>query len=366
MKKAIFWGALCTSCLGLMACSDAPEHVVKAPLVEVIQLPQRNNSDVQTFPAVVRAKDLTHLGFRISGEIATLPVKNGQQVKQGEVLATLDATNYTLAVQDRKAKVDLSKVQMERSKVMVAQGNMAKSMYDELEAQYRMALAEYNIAKTNLAYVDLVAPFDGIISKVVLENHETVQPGASVVEMHRIDKVELSIDLPDYVVATARRSEDETENRSLDIDVTLDSYRGETFKAKYIEHTAEQSATEKTYKLILEMPLLTNKPALQGMAGSIELDMSRLNLQFKENFLVPGEAVLVPDSIDLTTGKRVLWRLKPDNTVEQISVIVGGVKGKLLEVSGDLTEGDMIITRGQNYLVDGMQVIVKKEGSDAS
>ena len=261
-----------------------------------------------------------------------------------------------------QAKAELLNVQKERSKAMVVQGNMAQSTYDQLEAKYQVALAELNLAKKNLSYIEMKAPFDGVISSVNRENHETVQAGQSVLVLHRVDRVEVAVDLPDYVVARAHRTSPDSPQAHA-ITVKLDAFPNQVFQARYLEHTAEHTSTNRTYRLILEMPLDPAKPFFQGMSGNIEVDMNKLHLQFRHHFMVPGEAIVVPDEVPLTSGKRWVWRLKSDQTVEPVAVTVGSFRGDGYEVSGALQAGDRIVLRGQSYLQAGLPVKVQSEGS---
>ncbi|WDD96691.1 efflux RND transporter periplasmic adaptor subunit [Thalassomonas actiniarum] len=350
----VAWLPVLLLCSLLGACGKPATPEVVTPLVDVFTVPVKNEQDLQKFPAVVQASDLTSLSFRVSGELTQIPVSSGQQVKKGDLIAKIDATDFELAVKDKKAKVALAKVSMQRAEKMVALKNMSQSTLDELEAKYSMAQADYEYARVLLTYVELKAPFDGIIASVPADNYQTTAPGQVVVTMHRIDKLEVKVNLPDVILALADSNNEERE--SITLDVSLDAYPGHVFKGRYKEHTTEQSSESKSYQLILELPRDPDRVALQGMPGSVEIDLAKLNAQ-NRMISVPLKAIVLPDAYPLTGGEKLLWRIKGDFSVEAIKVRAHGLADSAhIGVLGELNAGDKIAVSGLSYLKPGMKV----------
>lgn len=361
MKTTKFFVSIFTGLALLTSCSEVPPPEVKLSLVEVYKVPSKEVNNLQKFPAIVNASDLTELSFRIEGEIKKFPINSGQQVKKGDLIASLDPTNFELTVRDKKAKLDLSKTTMGRAKKMVDLGNISESTYDELEAHYRIALAEYEFARLNLQYVELRAPFDGIIASIDADNYQNTRQGQLVATMHRVDKIEIQVELPDIIVAAA---ENKIENRSnILLNVSLDAYPDHIFKATYKEHTTEQSEQNKSYLLILEMPVDEERLALQGMPGSVEIDLNKLRVKKVNINEVPVESVTYPDNVDLNQHQSVVWRVNDDSTVQSVLVETQGVSSfAMMKVSGDLNEGDLIVSKGHQYLEEGVIVNIKQQG----
>ncbi|MFA0678741.1 biotin/lipoyl-binding protein, partial [Vibrio sp. 10N.222.51.A6] len=84
--------AIGLSCLAMLtACKDkGVTEVEKLPLVKAIEISVLDFNDKLYFPAVANAAEKAHLSFRVAGEIFKLDVKEGEQVKKGDVLAELD------------------------------------------------------------------------------------------------------------------------------------------------------------------------------------------------------------------------------------------------------------------------------------
>lgn len=350
---------LVASFLTLQACTPVSEFEVKEPLVEVFEIPQVRPANAQLFPAVVYASELTELSFRVSGQIVFLKSESGTRVKMGEVLAQIDPRDYELELNDKKAKVEFSKVTLDRARAMVAQENMSQSKYDELEAQYRIDEALFEQAKANLSYATLKAPFDGVIASVPAENFENTSIGKTVLTMHKSDSLEVKVDLPDVILAAASKSH--VERQQIELDVILDAYPDHVFKGSYKEHTAEQNQESKSFTLTLTMDIDPERVALQGMPGSVEIDLSLIKAVAMNTYNVPLEAVKVPDDLDSNSDSRVVWRLN-GNTVERV-LVTSNSMGQVdkMAITGDIKPGDLIVTAGMNYLKDGMTVKVKEQ-----
>ncbi len=349
--------AIAAFTLILGGCTEATFPEPKTPIVELQQIPEIKVSRVQNYPAVVQASELTHLSFQLNGEINNLIATEGMVVKKGDLLAQLEDTTYRLSVNEAKAKVELSKVRAERARVMVEKGNMAKSMFEELDVQYQQAVAEYNLAKIHLSYVDLKAPFDGIISSVIVENYQATSIGSPAIIMHRTDKVEVVASLPDSLMASIDR--DNVKGSALTFTVKLDAYPGQEFDAKYREITAEQSNENRTFSLTLEMPFIREMPALQGMPGSITLDLSNLERQKTTYATVPLEALTLPDELGSDQFERIVWRVN-GTKVEPVRVLVTRLSALgSIEVIGDIKPGDQVVVSGMQYLKPNMEVIIK-------
>lgn len=349
--------------LMLTACSEQPPAEVKTPLVETYRIPVKNIENIKNLPAIVKASDFTLLSFRVKGELIDIAVRSGQVVKKGQLLAKLDPTNYQITVNDRKSKTELAKKSRDRAAKMVTFGNMAQSTLDELNARYRVAQADYEYAKLELSYVELRAPFDGIISSIPADNFQATMAGETVITMHSKDMVEIQVSLPDLILSAANNRKDKSK---LVFDVLLDAYPEHVFKAHYKEHTTEQTDENKKYVLILEMPIDKERITLQGMPGNIKVDLARLKMKKIPTVSVPVEAVLLPDNENSEGLERIVWRVLPNNTVEPVTVKAQSLANlTALNVSGALKEGDVIITQGMTYLTKGMEVKIKNQGAVA-
>ena len=95
------WFVVTSLVLFMVACSEAPAEAEKtdeARPVKLLTVTENNGAKLREFPGVVEAAKVAQLTFRVAGEITELPVRPGAEVKQGDLIARLDPTDYQLAV----------------------------------------------------------------------------------------------------------------------------------------------------------------------------------------------------------------------------------------------------------------------------
>ena len=148
------------------------------------------------------ATELVDVGAQVSGQIKKLYVKLGDQVKKGDMIASIDSSTQQNNIDNKEAQLAIYKAQLESAKVAL---NIAKTQFDrenalfaknatskqefesakntfssnsakikELEAQIKQTNIELSTAKINLGYTKITAPRDGIIVSVQVEEGQTV------------------------------------------------------------------------------------------------------------------------------------------------------------------------------------------------
>ncbi len=313
---------------------------------------------VRTFPGRVDAAQRAELSFRVPGRLKEILVKEGSAVQKGQVLARLDASDYEIILEDRKAAYDNAARNFERAEDLVAQGNISRTDFDNMEAQYRSASAALSQAKKDLEYTVLQAPFSGRIAQRAVENFEEVQAKQTVFWLHNIDLLDVIIDVPESVV------------RSVSLNVPDDVSLGDSPKLKPVQAwatfegrpeqkfplTPREIATKadtqtRTYKATLTMAAPDNFTVLPGMSTSVELDLGSL--------LGPTSAKWVPvRAVQADSGLQPrVWVLDPASmTVEPREVAIGRMSGDMIEITAGLAGGEEVVAVGAPYLAEGMRV----------
>ncbi|MDE1241889.1 efflux RND transporter periplasmic adaptor subunit [Vibrio aestuarianus] len=328
--------------------------------VKVVQLGGEKLSDSLYFPAVANAADRSHLSFRVAGEINQLTIKEGDRVKQGDVLATLDPTDYQLDVDNAKARFTVIDSQYTRSSPLVAKGLLAKSQFDEIAAQRQIAKAELDLAKLRLSFTQLKAPVDGIISRVNADQFENVQVGQLVLNIHSIDSVEILIQLPDRLYINQPQSGGLERMEAI---VRVPS--GNTYTAKVKEFTAEPDPATGTFTVTLSLPMPEKEYILDGMAVDVTTQGEQVGLQLNAGVSVPIEAIVNADGDRLERENKFVWVLNDDNTVSKKQVILGKASIANVQVLDGLSASDTVVTAGLSKLREGMTVeLVKQEAGN--
>ena len=201
---------IATLLIAITGCSGEAETTATESqnnkLVKTITLSSEDRGGFREFPAVVEASEDATLAFRVSGELNSLNVTAGQHVEAGDILATLDPTDYQIAVDQAKANYDLAKVQFDRAKTLLDKQLASKAGFDEAQAQLKVAEAALKSAKTNLAYTELHAPFAGQVAQRYVENYESITAQQPVFSLQKNTVVDVAIQIPEDMLSNVNKN----------------------------------------------------------------------------------------------------------------------------------------------------------------
>lgn len=351
MQKLMRYSLL-SSTLLLSACSPPTiDKVVDIPNVIVKDIDSNLVSDSLYLPAVATAADRSHLSFRLSGEIKELNVRAGETVKKGQILAVLDKTDFNIDVDNARARYTVANSQYRRSKPLVDKGLLAKSQFDELAAQRQIALADLELAKLRLSFTELKAPIDGIISRVSVEQFETIQVGQQIVNIHNRNAVDIIVQVPDKLYS---KQPNQGVVEQIRASVRLDN--GQSYDAKVKEYTTEPDPESGAYLVTLTMPMPEDQFILDGMAVEVTTEQSSLNSASQFGLIIPIEAVFNEDGDEIDKTEKYVWLVNSDNKVNKQKVITTKATSFGLRVVDGVSTGDRIVIAGVSRLRDGLEV----------
>ena len=155
-----------------------------------------------------------NLSFEVGGKIEWIKVKLGDEVKRGDALARLDQRNFNLSRQSAEANLQrsysaLSEAENEykRYAELSSKGLVSKSGFDNAKAAFESATSAVNISKTQLDIANkdlsdsiLKAPYNGKITKRLLEPSMQVSPGQAIFQIEGDDGLEIQVMVPETLI----------------------------------------------------------------------------------------------------------------------------------------------------------------------
>jgi len=355
MEKLSFIVLAVSTTLALQGCEKAQiEERQKVQPVSVNTVVLGDTAPQLTFPAVAAAADKSSLSFRIQGEVTRITVRPGDFVKKGQLLAQLDPSDYQLEVDDAQAKYNVADSQYRRSAKLVDKGFLAQSQFDELKAQRRIARARLNLAKLKLTFTQLEAPFDGVISRVPIEQFENVQVGQQVMNIHSTQTVDINIQAPDLIYS---------QSSAVDIEESQPGARvllsdGTEYRAYLKEFTTEPDPELGSFLVTLSMPMPKDRFILDGMAVEVRADAQKLKIYKKGEAVIPLEAIFNEDGDELSVADKFVWVVNDDQRVSKRRISTDKVVPEGVRLQSGLSEGETIVVAGGNRLRDGQQIEV--------
>jgi len=350
--------------LGLLSCSKDEGPQVKPDVVRPAKIVSvgHGGNGIRSFPAEVKAADRSELAFRVAGELRQLPVKAGDQVKQGQLLAQLDQTDYKLRLDDRKAKYTLAKAQYERADKLVKDRLIPVSDYDKAKSSFLGAQADLNLAEQDMEYTTLRAPYDGRISRVMVKNFENVPQKQTIMVIQTEGFVDLEIYVPEDIIARARMRPAEQRQP---VDVKFDQYPDKTFKAFLKEFDTEADLKTQAYRVLLTMKAPEEVKLMPGMSATVSADARRVMGKDADQIVLPVEAVFAAEDQPVNSDERYVWKYDPaTQQVSRTAVEVGELTSSGILITSGLSPGEEVVAAGVHFLKEGQKVrpMVKERG----
>jgi RND family efflux transporter MFP subunit len=340
--------------MALTACSDNSKMVAKDTIrpVKLFTISAKDSSRFRTFPAKVVSSESTELSFRIPGELIALPVKEGQEVSLGEVIARLDDSDLRNQLRQAQAHYELAKAEFERKKNLYSENIISKSSLDQAETALTAAEVGLKLAKDNLQHASITAPFSGRIGRVFVENHQFVQAKQPIVLLQTIDTLDIQLELPESIVANIRQ---DAKGSGYQPEVRFQSATDQVFYARYKEHATEPTPGTQSYRVTLTMNKPKTLTVLPGMTASVTIDLQAItHLVDDAQLVVPLTAVMKDDA----SGQSLIWKFDSQTQrVQPIEVTLGELTERGIQVKAEgLTSGDKIVVAGIYELTPGQKV----------
>lgn len=300
------------------------------------------------FPGTVQAANRAEIAFRVPGQIIELPVDEGNNLRKGQIIARLDPRDYDVAFKEAKAAYEKAAADAERYKRLYERDAIPLADLELRQAQRDVAEAHYDQAKLNLGYTTLVAPYDGWVGRKYVENFEDVQAKEPIVSLQSLDRLEIYVDIPEYLMATARN------RRGTSYFVRFGASGDIEYPITVKEFSAQADIRTQTFQITFELEPPEEIDVLPGMTGQVVVvDKDRATRTEVTDFAVPSFAVVAD-----ADGDPYVWVVDPESmTVSKRMVELGPVTGEdQIWITAGVSEGERIAVTGVHHLKEGMQV----------
>lgn len=341
IMKQIYWILASVSLLSLASCNNRTQETKALQTVKIDTVASADEQAFLQYPGKVKAAQDISLAFRVSGTIQKIHVEDGARVRQGQLLAELDPTDYQVQLDATEAEYRQIKADAERVMALYKDNGTTPSANDKAVYGLKQITAKYQHHKDQLEYTRLYAPFNGLVQKRLFEAHETIGAGMPVLSMISGGMPEVEINLPaaEYI----RREQ------FSDYHCTFDIYPGHTYRLKLISITPKANANQ-LYTVRLQLLAGEQPIPSPGMNTMVTIHCDK---EDSHQLSVSSGAILQKD------GKAQVFVYNPsDNKVEsrEVTLLRLMSNGRSLIQSEYLKPGELIIASGVHHLKDGETV----------
>lgn len=326
------------------ACQSQKENPTPATPrpVRVVQVKSLETIDRQ-YTGVAEATEFSVLAFKVSGTLTELNVEEGQKIKQGHLIARINPYDYQQQYNTAASNYNAAKSIYERNERLLKADATATQNVEIAQADYIRAGSAVDIARSTLDYTRLLAPFDGIVVKKYVANHEKVMVGQSIVKLVNPDNIEISFVLPETNIELLKTPKT--------IYVEFDSQKGKLFTSDIKEYIYSSNGfgIPITLKITDKEFLSYRDNVFPGFSCKITF---RIQNTVSDNFIIPASALFREGD------REFVWIVDPHtSTVKKQPVTTIRFDQDALVKTG-LHSDNIIVTAGVQALADNQKVTI--------
>ena len=350
----LYLAGLCLGTTLLAACEKAPvekPEIVRP--VRIITISGLGAGDELSYPGEIQGIQNAELAFEVPGRMVEMPIREGVNVTQGQVLVKLDPTDFQASLDAAEARYRQSKDTFERFSEVFEKGAISRQELDLRQRQFEVEQAQLSSAKKALADTELRAPFAGRIGRTYVDNFNNVQAKQPILLLQDVTQLEIVVNIPeqDWLRAKPGLS---LAQRSATVQprVSLSSFPGRSFPAIITEVAASADPITRTFEARSRFDPPDDIGILPGMSATITVSIPNDLAEGEIRIVIPANAVGADDD-----GNSFVWKLNTVGmTVSRATVTLGQLSGAEVEILAGLGSGDRIAVSGVQNLREGMQV----------
>jgi RND family efflux transporter MFP subunit len=304
------------------------------------------------YPGRLRALQQVDMAFEVAGRVTEFVYMEGQRVETGSVLARLDPRDFKNQLEQSKAIERNRRTYLAR----IAEAHREKAVSDQdladAKAQVDVAAADVRIQRKALDDTILRAPFDGVMSRKLVEDFANVQAKEPVLIFEDDSLLEIKVSMPERDLAgrrPSRRDMDEVNERIQPM-VVVTALPDDSFPARLKELATTADPTTRTFEATFQFDRPEDVVVLPGMTAKVVIRIG--DFASVSDVSLPSRAVI-------DDGKRqpMVWVVDPESSaVEGRPVTVGPLAGDQILVTEGLRDGDTVVISGMSQLRPGMKV----------
>lgn len=363
MKKIHFAATLLAASLLLLSACDKETDVQAEKLrpVRVMQVSLSLVGNTRVFSGISKSEQQSSLSFKIAGTVDSIPIKIGDRLKKGDLIARLDAATYELKAEQSRASLAQAKAAernanstFQRTKGLYENNNASKTDMDSAranaesaQAQVRASEKALQLALLNVSYTNLRATEDCAIASTNIEINENVNSGSPVATVDCGNTIEVTVSVPESLIAEISNGQN--------VQVNFDAIPNKSFTGKVDEVGISATGNGSTFPITVLID--DEHPEIRsGLAA--EVTMQFANAASSSNIYLPvsavnsgndGEYIFIAE--DKGNGEAIVKKRK---------VVIGELTANGILIQSGLNAGENVIIAGTKVIRPEMTVLLKK------
>ena len=302
--------------------------------VKIAKVKSEDIPQTETYTATVESDVKNNIAPNTPYRIEKIYVEVGDNVRKGQVLVQLDASN----LRQLKLQLENQKIEFQRTEQLYQVGGASKAEYDNAKMQLDVFSTQYKQLTEN---TQLVSPISGVVTARNYDDGDMYGNGLPILTIEQINPVKLLVNISENFYKQV--------SKGMPVDIELDAYKGDTFSGKVtiVYPTVDQATHTFPVEVLIDNSSQKVRPGMFARAT--------VNFGSENHVIVPDEALVK----QIGAGDRYVYVYK-DGKVSYNKVELGKHIGTSYEIISGVKPGDEVVIAGQSRLADGKEVEVVK------
>jgi membrane fusion protein (multidrug efflux system) len=276
------------------------------------------------------------LRSEVPGQILAVHFEEGEPLKKGDPLYSIEATVLEAEVNEARANAERSEAALKRADELFAKQLISGTDYDAARANYNVDVARLRSSLARLSKTVIRAPFDGFVGlrRINIGDYATI--GQQLVDVVQLDPLRVAFSVPETLLPKVQPEQP--------VSVSVDAYPDEAFAGK--------------------ITAVAPKTDIQGHSLEVRASLPNRDLKLRPGLFVridvslgvKSDAIMIPEQAIWPLGQDKIVYVVEDGKAFQRAVRIGERKPGAVEITDGLAAGEIIVTAGQMKLFDGARV----------
>lgn len=334
----------------LAACQKPAEPIPPPRPALVVLAGESAANNAMVLVGEVKSRYESNQSFRIGGKIIERKVEVGSQVKKGQVLARLDATDTNLSAQAASADVraaeasySLAQAEVERQRTLFNKKFISASALDLREAELKTSAARLQQVKAQAAvsgnqsrYTTLIADREGVVTQIHAEPGQVVEVGAMIAQIVDTKQIEVQVAVPESKMAKLKVGDKVT--------IKLWADRAKTYFGQVREVAPAADSATRAFDV---------RVTISDVDEAVKLGMTA-GVRFAED---DANEIIIPlTALTEINGKNTVWVIDKNNMANPRDVTIGQFTEAGVVIKSGLQSNEMVVIAGVHTLIKNQQV----------
>ncbi len=275
-----------------------------------------------------------------SGEVTSVHVKIGDKVSKGTVLFELDKAQISANYNQAASSYNFAKTSYESMSALYKEGAVSLMDFEQSKVQYESALASYTIASEAYGNANVKSPIDGFVTSINVSIGSMASPGSPAGSIANVSSLVINTNISEYLVGQIKPGDT--------VEIYISTLGDKTFTGTITALSPAPAKGTLTYPVEILVKDETNI-VKAGMFAEVRI----ISAEREQVLSIPSDSVIIKN------GKSLVVVIK--NKLPKYKEITTGLdNGTFVEVVTGLKKDEVIITEGQQYITEGVEINITK------